>query len=114
VEALDAYGSLMLFSLRDPRQTDSVKWLELLRQFGGVRKLEVAGDLVPKVASALEQVTGNIAPWILPLLCDFHLDVPQSMSLSIEPFVAARRLSTHPVTVHYARDDSSDNPSDDD
>jgi hypothetical protein len=114
VEVLNAYGSQMLFSLRDPRETDSAKWLELLRHFRGVRKLEVAGALVPNIASALEQVTGNMARGILPLLRDFHLDVPQSMSPPIEPFVAARRLSTHPVTVHYARDDSSDNPSDDD
>jgi hypothetical protein len=114
VETLNANGSQMLFSLRDPRETDSAKWLELLRHFRGVRKFEVAGALVPNIASTIEQVTGNMARGILPLLRDLHLDVPQSMSPSIEPFVAARRLSSHPVTVHYARDDSSDNPSDND
>lgn len=114
VETLNVNGSPMLFSLRDPRETDSAKWLELLRHFRGVRKLEVVGALVPNIASTLEQVTGNMARGILPSLRDFHLDVPQSsMSPSIEPFVA-RRLSTHPVTVHYARDDLSDNPSADD
>ena len=115
VESLDANGSPMLFSLRDPRETDSAKWLELLRHFRSVRKLEVSGALVPNIASALEQLTENMARGILPLLRDFHLDTPQaSMSPSIEPFVAVRRLSTHPVTVHYAKDDPSDNSSDDD
>ena len=115
VETLDANGSPMLFSLRDPRETDSAKWLELLRHFRGVRKFEVAGALVPNIASTLEQVTGNMARGILPLLRDLHLDEPQSsMSSSIDPFVTARQLSSHPVTVHYARDDSSDNPSDND
>lgn len=115
VETLDANGSQMLFSLRDPRETDSAKWLELLRHFRGVRKLEIAGALVPNIASALEQVTGNVARGILPLLRDFHLDVPHvSMSPSIEPFIAARRPSAHPVTVHYGRDDPFDNPSDSD
>ena len=115
VETLDVNGSPMLFSLRDPRETDSAKWLELLRHFRGVRKFEVAGALVPNIASTLEQVTGNMARGILPLLRDLHLDEPQSStSPSIEPFVAARQLSSHPVTVHYARDDSSDNSSDND
>ena len=115
VETLDANGSPMLFSLRDPRETDSAKWLELLRHFRAVRKFEVAGALVPNIISTIEQVTGNMARGILPLLRDLHLDIPQlSMSPSIEPFVAARRLSSHPVTVHYARDDSSDNASDND
>ena len=115
VESLDANGSPMLFSLRDPRETDSAKWLELLRHFRSVRKLDVSGALVPNVASALEQLTENMARGILPLLRDFHLDTPQaSMSPSIEPFVAMRRLSTHPVTMHYAKEDPSDNSSDDD
>lgn len=114
VEALYVDGSPMLFSLRDPRETDSAKWLELLRHFRGARKFEVTGALVANVASTLEQVTGNMARGILPSLRDLHLDgSDSSTSPSIEPFVAARRLSSHPVSVHYmTRDDSSDNPSD--
>jgi hypothetical protein len=112
VETLKAYGSSILFSLRDPRETDSAKWLELLRHFRGVRKFEVSGALVSNIASTLEQVTGNMARGILPMLRDLHLD--ESESPSVEPFVAARQLSSHPVSVHYARDDSSNNSSDND
>ena len=110
VETLKADGSLMLFSLRDPRETDSAKWLEILRHFRGVRRLEVSGALIANIASTLEQVTGNLARGILPLLRDLHLDESESIP-SIEPYIAARRLSSHPVHVHLARDDSSDNRS---
>ncbi|KAI9435969.1 hypothetical protein H4582DRAFT_2059064 [Lactarius indigo] len=113
VETVNADGSPSLFSLRDQRETDSAKWLEILRHFRGVRKLEVTGALVPNIASALEQVTGNMARGILPFLRDLHLHGSESStSPSIEPFVAARRLSSHPVSVHYSRDDLFDNLSD--
>ncbi|KAH8978444.1 hypothetical protein EDB92DRAFT_584403 [Lactarius akahatsu] len=115
VETVNADGSPSLFSLRDQRETDSAKWLEILRHFRGVRKLEVSGALVPNIASALEQVTGNMARGILPFLRDLHLHGSESsMSPSIEPFVAARQPSSHPVSVHYSRDDSFDNLSDND
>ncbi|KAI9445790.1 hypothetical protein BJY52DRAFT_1216558 [Lactarius psammicola] len=115
VEVVNADGSPMLFSLRDQRETDSAKWLEILRHFRGVRKFEVTGALVPNIASTLEQVTGNMARGILPFLRDLHLDGSESStSPSIQPFVAARQISSHPVSVHYTREDSSDNLSDND
>ncbi|KAH8999869.1 hypothetical protein EDB86DRAFT_2828148 [Lactarius hatsudake] len=103
VETLNTDGSPSLFSLRDQRETDSAKWLEILRHFRGVRKLEVSGALVPNIASALEQVTGNMARGILPFLRDLHLHGSESsMSPSIEPaLVDMLPLSASWYPMHY-------------
>ncbi|KAH8999859.1 hypothetical protein EDB86DRAFT_3075531 [Lactarius hatsudake] len=99
-EWLDVAASSDLFVWRDPGEADAVQWLEFLRLFPGVKKLEVSSTLASIIASAFEQVTRTLD--ILPLLSELHIGGSQaSMSSSIEGFAAVRERSGHPVSVHY-------------
>ncbi|KAH8982476.1 hypothetical protein EDB86DRAFT_3086141 [Lactarius hatsudake] len=99
-ERLDVTASSDLFVWRDPGEADAVQWLEFLRLFPGVKKLEVSSTLASIIASAFEQVTRTLD--ILPLLSELHIGGSQaSMSSSIESFAAVRERSGHPVSVHY-------------
>jgi hypothetical protein len=109
VERIDIRAFPRLSSWMEGEEMDSTVWLELLRPFRGVKKLEVTGGLVSSIASALERVTGEMARIVLPALRDLHLfDSPSPFASTIEPFVAARQLCNRPVTVHYERDSLDD------
>ncbi|KAH9025727.1 hypothetical protein EDB85DRAFT_2149566 [Lactarius pseudohatsudake] len=99
-ERLDVVASSDLFAWRDPGEADAVQWLEFLRLFPGVKRLEVSSTLASIVASAFEQVTRTSD--ILPSLSELHMGGSQaSTSSSIEGFAAVRERSGHPVSVHY-------------
>ncbi|KAI9450494.1 hypothetical protein F5148DRAFT_1242880 [Russula earlei] len=95
-------------------ETITPRWLELFTPFGGVRRLELIGTLVPSIGSALEQSTtenggtGVSGPEVFPLLRDLHLRDTFTPP-PLESFIAARRLSGHIVSVHYERE-ASDGP----
>ncbi len=72
-------------------------WLHLLRQFSSVQTLHIAHELAGHIALALEDVTGEMVSEVLPAL-DLIFLVGQPVS-SIDKFIAARRLSGHPVTI---------------
>ncbi|KAI0291187.1 hypothetical protein B0F90DRAFT_1920754 [Multifurca ochricompacta] len=117
VERLDVEASPLLFIWRNPDETDAFQWLELFRQFKGVKKLDVSGTLVPSIAGALERVIGSgndglggnssAVQDLLPALCDLHLSgsTSTSSSLSIKPFLAARERSGNPISVYWGVDD---------
>ncbi|KAH8978441.1 hypothetical protein EDB92DRAFT_584304 [Lactarius akahatsu] len=99
-ERLDVVASYDLFVWRDLGEADAVQWLEFLRLFPGVRRLEVSSTLASIVASAFEQVTRTSD--ILPSLSELHMGGSQaSTSSSIEGFAAVRERSGRPVSVHY-------------
>ncbi len=72
-------------------------WLHLLRQFSSVQTLYIAQELSGHIALALEAVVGEMVTEVLPAL-DLIILVGQPVS-SIDRFIAARRLSGHPVTI---------------
>jgi len=72
-------------------------WLHLFCQFFSVQTLHIAHELAGHVALALEEVTGEMVSEVLPAL-DLIFLVGQPVS-SIDEFIAARRLSGHPVTI---------------
>jgi F-box-like len=80
---------------------DSAQWLELFIPWTSVQSLHVSEELQPLVAPALQDLTGRRAAEVLPALRTLFLEGLQhgSMSGSIEPFIAARKLSDHPVAV---------------
>ena len=80
---------------------DSSQWLELFDPWTSVQSLHVSEELQPLVAPALQGLTGRRAAEMLPSLSALFLEGPQhgSVSESIEPFIAARKLSDHPVAV---------------
>jgi hypothetical protein len=76
---------------------DDADWLELLRPFTAVKMLRGSKQLAGPIAHALDGVSGQMVTEVLPALNSLFLE-DQSMR-SIERFIAARRLSGHPVTV---------------
>jgi len=80
----------------------SMRWLDLFRSFTTVRGLYVSNELGPHVAHALQDLKGRRATEVLPSLRKLSLGGLKpygSVEKAIEPFVAARRLSDHPVVV---------------
>jgi len=82
-------------------EVDPILWLELFGPFISVRRLELTGSLVPSMAAALEQSTEGVDRQVFSAIRDIHLR-GTAMSRAIEAFTAARKLSGHVVSVHYA------------
>ena len=84
---------------------DSSLWLELFQLFVAVQSLYVSEELVLPVVAALKdlRVTGGTALEVLPALRNLSLEglKPSGpVQEAIKSFVAARRLSDHPIAVH--------------
>ena len=81
---------------------DSMQWLELLHFFPLVETLRISKYLRPFVMPVLNDLTGERAVEVLPALRNLYLmGMQPSEREVVEPFVAARQLSDHSVTVHY-------------
>jgi hypothetical protein len=86
----------------DNPDMDSSLWLELFRLFIAVQNLRVSEKLVPPVAAALQELTGERTMEELPALHSLSLEGPEPSGLvqeGIRSFVASRQQSTRPVTV---------------
>jgi len=103
VDKLDMTPSYKtLLALQD--DMDSTQWLELFHPFIAVQSLRVTRELVPLVAPALQDLTGDRATEVLPALSDLRLEgLEPSGSLweAIQPFITARQLSDHPVVIEF-------------
>lgn len=78
------------------------QWLQLFRPFATVQGLYVTKKLGPLVAHALQEFTWERGTEVLPALRCLLLggfDQYESVMKVMEPFIAARRLSDHPVVV---------------
>jgi hypothetical protein len=79
-------------------------WLELLRPFTGVQTLHICLRLKSSIVRTLQELTGERAIEVLPALDGLYLEDYQASGpeqKAIEPFVASRQYSDHPVTVHH-------------
>ena len=82
---------------------DHIKWLTLLRRFTYVENLHVVHRLAGHVADALNDVTTELAPEILPALC--LLDFVDEPAVHVEEFNTVRQLSGLPlVTITHTSD----------
>jgi hypothetical protein len=82
---------------------EATQWLELFRPFTAVRTLGISVELQPLIVPALQELTGERATEVLPVLDSLSIDGYQSFEFdqqAIEPFIAARSNSDHPVTLH--------------
>ena len=86
----------------DNPDMDTSLWLDLFRLFIAVHSLRVSEKLVPPVAAALQEFTGERTMGALPALHSLFLEglgssgpVPEG----IQSFVAARQLSDRHITV---------------
>ena len=83
---------------------ENTQWLELLQPFIAVKDLYLFGELALLVAQALQGLTGERATEALPALRGIYIQphhAPGAVREALEPFIAARQLSGHPVVVHH-------------
>jgi F-box-like len=79
---------------------ESILWLELLRPFAAVRDLYLSKEFAPGIAVALQELIGITE--VLPRLQNIFvegLERSGPLQENIGRFVAARRLSGHPIAI---------------
>jgi hypothetical protein len=89
---------------------EDTQWLELLHPFTSVKDLGLSNDSVAFIAPSLQELSGETAIEVLPVLQNLSLTGPQPsepVKEAIGRFIAARQLSGCLVTVHH-RDRASD------
>ena len=95
-----------------PHWQDDVKntlWLDLLRPFVAVKNLYLPIELALRIAPALQELVGGRTTEVLPTLENIFLEVWNPPHEGIKMFVAARRLTTHPVAIsHWNRNSELD------
>jgi len=99
VEQLQIIQSRM--SIDNP-DMDSSLWLELFHLFIAVQSLRVSEKLLPPVAAALQELTGERTMEVLPALHSLSLEklgASGPVQEGIRSFVASRQQSDHPVAV---------------
>ena len=108
VERLELYGR---YRRRGQPNMDPPPWPELFHPFIAVQNLCVSTRLVPLIAPALQDLTGERAIEVLPKLRMLFLGGYQpysSVQEAIEPFVAACQRSGHLVVVQLWSIDNDD------
>ncbi|KAI9447012.1 hypothetical protein F5148DRAFT_743376 [Russula earlei] len=83
---------------------ETTQWLALLAPFIAVKDLRLTHQVGPHVCQALEDLAGERVTEVLPTLQNIFLERLEplgSVPEYIERFVAARKLSDHPVAVHH-------------
>ena len=95
---------------RDIDNPDSIEWLPFLRLFSAVETLRLSGDMVPYIASALEDIPEEMVTEVMPALHLLWLDEEDRTDEdkpvgSIERFLTLRQLSGCPVTVVNTKDE---------
>jgi hypothetical protein len=89
-----------------PRWQDDIEntlWLELLHPFDSVKNLYLCKELMPRIAAALQELAGGRTTEVLPALEGIFFEGFQPsgpLHKGIEEFIAARRLTGHPVAVY--------------
>ena len=85
------------------RQDDiyHAQWLEIFRPFIALQSLHIEPRVVPLIAFALQELTGDRVMEVLPALHSIYLtlDPPRSARKALDQFTDARQLSGHPLTV---------------
>ena len=81
---------------------ENSQWLELVHPFTSVKNLRLCKVVAAHIVSALRQLTEERVADVLPALQNIYVKGLQLLGPTqegIDQFVAARRLSNHPVTV---------------
>jgi hypothetical protein len=85
---------------------ENTQWLDLLRPFTNVKDLHLYNQLIPYVAPALQELTGERITEVLPALQNIFLhEVGASRPVEEGSVlcVAARHFSGHRVAIHHAK-----------
>jgi len=90
------------FEWKDDPDVDSSQWLEVFRLFVTAQSLHVSEGLVPPVARALQDLSGQMAMEVLPALQTLFLEGLQSsgpVHEATRSFATARQLSHQPAVI---------------
>jgi len=96
---------------RLPWENDAIEntlWLELLLPFTAVKNLCLAEEFAPGIAAALQELMGGRITEILPSLQNIfvrRLEPWGPFHEQVGQFIAARRLSGHPVAISVWKDE---------
>jgi hypothetical protein len=77
-----------------------VEWLELLLPFTAVKNLYLSKQSAPRIAPALQEITGGGTTELLSTLQNLYLEgfqPSESVQEGIAQFISARQLTNHPV-----------------
>jgi hypothetical protein len=96
---------------------DDTEWLELLRPFTAVKDLYLSKQFAPRIAPALQELTGGRTTYELPALQNLFMEgfrPSEPVQEGIRQFISARQLTNRPVAIavwerdlDLGRDDSS-------
>ncbi|KAI9435977.1 hypothetical protein H4582DRAFT_2100059 [Lactarius indigo] len=81
----------------DNASREGGEWPLLLRKLSSMRTLRISGRFARHVTLALEDLAGEMAAEVLPVLDLIYLD--DQPVTSVEKFLTARRISGRPVTI---------------
>lgn len=96
----------LLASMSWGHEMSPFQWHELFLPFIAVRDLYVSWQLVPFVAVAFKELTGERSMEVLPALDRLFLEGFQpsgDVQGAIEPFISSRQLYGRPVVIHSER-----------
>jgi hypothetical protein len=82
---------------------EDVQWLEFLRPFTGVKDLYLSKGFAPRIAPYLQKLVGGRTTEVLPALQSLfweRLHTLGPFKEALGQFVAARKLSDHPVAIY--------------
>jgi hypothetical protein len=92
----------MIPAWRDDPDMDSSQWLELFRLFVAAQNLYVSESLVSPVARALQDLTGQMATEVLPVMRTLFLEglgPSGPVHEAMKSFATARQLAHQPVVI---------------
>jgi len=87
----------------DLDENSDVQWLKMLQPFTAVKELRIDTHAALHLARTLQELAGERAAEVLPTLQDIFIREHHLLGAAREamrPFITARQLSGHPVTVH--------------
>jgi hypothetical protein len=83
-------------------EIENTEWLDLLRPFTAVKNLYLSQRISPRIALALEELTGGRTTEVLPALQNVLLEgfrPSEPVQKGIEQFISARQFINHPVAI---------------
>ena len=90
---------------------ENIEWLELLFPFTAVKDLYLSKQFAPRIAPALQELTGGRKTEVLPMLQNIFLEgfqPSEPVHEGIEQFISARRTTNRPVAISiWERDPKS-------
>ena len=81
---------------------EDTEWLDLLLPFTGVKDLYLSKQFSPRIARALQELTGERTTEVLPALENVLLEgfqPSEPVQEGITQFIFARQLTNHPVAI---------------